>query len=87
MYGVINQLERVKFARSAVFKGIFSQDRRLKRGNFPAEIMLVCIQQGCSRLPTSFSDSSMTGRSPDLSPVEHVWDQIKRQMSSCPLCT
>ncbi|GFY00168.1 DDE_3 domain-containing protein [Trichonephila clavipes] len=22
-------------------------------------------------------------RSPDLSPVEHVWDQLKRQMSSC----
>ncbi|GFW40509.1 transposable element Tcb2 transposase [Trichonephila clavipes] len=28
-------------------------------------------------------DSSMAGRSPDLSPVEHVWDQIKRQMPSC----
>ncbi|GFW31621.1 transposable element Tcb2 transposase [Trichonephila clavipes] len=23
------------------------------------------------------------GRSPDLSPVEHVWDQLKQQMSSC----
>ncbi|GFX39505.1 transposable element Tcb2 transposase [Trichonephila clavipes] len=23
-------------------------------------------------------------RSPDLSPVEDVWDQLKRQMSSCP---
>ncbi|GFV74865.1 transposable element Tcb2 transposase [Trichonephila clavipes] len=23
-------------------------------------------------------------RSPDLSPVEHVWDQLKRQMQSCP---
>ncbi|GFS54510.1 transposable element Tcb2 transposase [Trichonephila clavipes] len=22
-------------------------------------------------------------RSPDLSPVEHVWDQVKRQMPSC----
>ncbi|GFY18280.1 DDE_3 domain-containing protein [Trichonephila clavipes] len=22
-------------------------------------------------------------RSPDMSPVEHVWDQLKRQMSSC----
>ncbi|GFW51504.1 transposable element Tcb2 transposase [Trichonephila clavipes] len=28
-------------------------------------------------------DPSMTGRSPDLSPVEHVWDQLKRKMSSC----
>ncbi|GFU90078.1 transposable element Tcb1 transposase [Trichonephila clavipes] len=27
-------------------------------------------------------------RSPDLSPVEHVWDQLKRQMPSChSLCT
>ncbi|GFT52418.1 HTH_Tnp_Tc3_2 domain-containing protein [Trichonephila clavipes] len=24
------------------------------------------------------------GRSPDLSPVEHVWDQLKRQMPFCP---
>ncbi|GFW96816.1 DDE_3 domain-containing protein [Trichonephila clavipes] len=23
------------------------------------------------------------GRSPDVSPVEHVWDQLKRQMPSC----
>ncbi|GFU88178.1 transposable element Tcb1 transposase [Trichonephila clavipes] len=22
-------------------------------------------------------------RSPDLSPIEHVWDQLKRQMPSC----
>ncbi|GFU72762.1 uncharacterized protein TNCV_3686941 [Trichonephila clavipes] len=28
-------------------------------------------------------DSSWTIRSPDLSPVEHVWDQIKQQMPSC----
>ncbi|GFX78844.1 uncharacterized protein TNCV_1919771 [Trichonephila clavipes] len=28
-------------------------------------------------------DSSMAARSPDLSPVEHVWDQLKRQMPSC----
>ncbi|GFW43647.1 hypothetical protein TNCV_4769971 [Trichonephila clavipes] len=25
----------------------------------------------------------MADRSPDLSPVEHVWDQLKRQMPSC----
>ncbi|GFU47643.1 DDE_3 domain-containing protein [Trichonephila clavipes] len=24
-----------------------------------------------------------SARSPDLSPVEHVWDQLKRQMPSC----
>ncbi|GFV25820.1 transposable element Tcb2 transposase [Trichonephila clavipes] len=28
-------------------------------------------------------DSSMVGPLPDLSPVEHVWDQRKRQMPSC----
>ncbi|GFU95201.1 uncharacterized protein TNCV_4139851 [Trichonephila clavipes] len=28
-------------------------------------------------------DSSMASRSPDLSPVEHVWDQLKRQMPFC----
>ncbi|GFV46409.1 transposable element Tcb2 transposase [Trichonephila clavipes] len=28
-------------------------------------------------------DSSMASPLPDLSPVEHVWDQLKRQMPSC----
>ncbi|GFV86377.1 transposable element Tcb2 transposase [Trichonephila clavipes] len=28
-------------------------------------------------------DSSMAGPLPDLSPVEHVWDQLKRQMPLC----
>ncbi|GFV28102.1 transposable element Tcb2 transposase [Trichonephila clavipes] len=27
--------------------------------------------------------TSMAGPLPDLSPVEHVWDQLKRQMPSC----
>ncbi|GFY33931.1 transposable element Tc1 transposase [Trichonephila clavipes] len=29
-------------------------------------------------------DSSMAGPLPRFAPVEHVWDQIKRQMPSCP---
>ncbi|GFV73311.1 transposable element Tcb2 transposase [Trichonephila clavipes] len=47
--------------------------------------MLVCIQpECCSRHSTSFSDTlPWSALSPDLSPVEHVWDQLKRQMPSC----
>ncbi|GFW42330.1 DDE_3 domain-containing protein [Trichonephila clavipes] len=30
-----------------------------------------------------FQTLPWTARSPDLSPVEHVWDQLKRQMPSC----
>ncbi|GFX40729.1 uncharacterized protein TNCV_1218521 [Trichonephila clavipes] len=33
----------------------------------------------CSSTPYS----SMAGPLPDFSPVEHVWDQLKRQMPSC----
>ncbi|GFU91615.1 DDE_3 domain-containing protein [Trichonephila clavipes] len=30
-----------------------------------------------------FQTLSWPAHSPDLSPVEHVWDQLKRQMPSC----
>ncbi|GFS93833.1 transposable element Tcb1 transposase [Trichonephila clavipes] len=30
-----------------------------------------------------FQTLSLPAHSPDLSPVEHVWDQLKRQMPSC----
>ncbi|GFY27063.1 DDE_3 domain-containing protein [Trichonephila clavipes] len=30
-----------------------------------------------------FQSLPWPARSPDLSPVEHVWDQLKRQMPSC----
>ncbi|GFW79289.1 transposable element Tcb2 transposase [Trichonephila clavipes] len=33
--------------------------------------------------PRHFQTLPWPARSPDLSPVEHVWDQLKRQMSSC----
>ncbi|GFW88585.1 transposable element Tcb1 transposase [Trichonephila clavipes] len=30
-----------------------------------------------------FQTLPWSARSPDFSPVEHVWDQLKRQMTSC----
>ncbi|GFV52714.1 uncharacterized protein TNCV_2873851 [Trichonephila clavipes] len=37
-----------------------------------------------ARLPTSVSDSCMADTLPPfVPPVEHVWDQLKRQMPSC----
>ncbi|GFX23449.1 transposable element Tcb2 transposase [Trichonephila clavipes] len=37
----------------------------------------------CLRFSTSFSDTSMVGPLPRFAPVEHVWNQLKRQMPSC----
>ncbi|GFS50247.1 transposable element Tcb2 transposase [Trichonephila clavipes] len=51
------------------------------------------FQQDNSRPPTArvaqdflrhFRTLPWPARSPDLSPVEHVWDQLKRPMPSCP---
>ncbi|GFU80093.1 DDE_3 domain-containing protein [Trichonephila clavipes] len=52
-------------------------------GQFSSKIMLVRIQQ--ELLKTSYVIfRHFHGRpSPDLSPVEHVWDQLKWQMPSC----
>ncbi|GFY20967.1 transposable element Tcb2 transposase [Trichonephila clavipes] len=33
---------------------------------------------------TAHTAGVMAARFPDLSPLEHVWDQLKRQMPSCP---
>ncbi|GFY34225.1 transposable element Tcb2 transposase [Trichonephila clavipes] len=52
----------------------------VSQGQFSSKITLVRIQQ--ELLKTSQTLPWPT-RSPDLSPVEHVWDQIKRQMPSC----
>ncbi|GFS77880.1 transposable element Tcb2 transposase [Trichonephila clavipes] len=51
------------------------------RGNFPARQCSSANSKSCSRFPPSFSDSSMSGPLPRF--VEHVWDQLKRQMPSC----
>ena len=50
---------------------------------FSSKIILIRTQLEFPRLPTSCSDSTMAGPLPDLSPIEHVWDQLKRQMSLC----
>ncbi|GFW34701.1 hypothetical protein TNCV_953291 [Trichonephila clavipes] len=53
-------------------------------GQFSSKIILVRIQQ--ELLKTSlrhFQTLPRRARSSDLSPVEHVWDQLKRQMPSC----
>ncbi|GFU90262.1 transposable element Tcb2 transposase [Trichonephila clavipes] len=57
----------------------------VSEGQFSSRIMLVRIQQ--ELLKTSYvSFRLFHGRpppTPDLSPVEHVWDQLKWQMPSC----
>ena len=50
---------------------------------FSSKIMLIHTQLELPRLPTPCSDSAMAGPLLDLSPIEHVWDQLKRQMSLC----
>ncbi|GFU10668.1 transposable element Tcb2 transposase [Trichonephila clavipes] len=50
---------------------------------FSSKIMLVRIQKELFK--TSYVIFRLVhGRpAPDLSPVDHVWDQLKRKMSSC----
>ncbi|GFU61939.1 transposable element Tcb2 transposase [Trichonephila clavipes] len=45
--------------------------------------MLVRIQQELLKTSRHFQTLPWPARSPDLSPVEYVWDQLKRQMPSC----
>ncbi|GFV41458.1 transposable element Tcb2 transposase [Trichonephila clavipes] len=45
------------------------------RGNFPARVAQDFLRH--------FQTLPWPARSPDLSPVEHVWDQLKRQIPSC----
>ncbi|GFT67782.1 transposable element Tcb2 transposase [Trichonephila clavipes] len=71
-------------------KVVFSDESRFvlgtndNRGQFSSKVMLVRIQQ--ELLKTSYVIFRLfQGRPapPDLSSVEHVWDQLKRQMPSC----
>ena len=50
---------------------------------FSSKIMLIRTELELSRLPTPCSDSAMGDPFPDLFPIKHVWDQLKRQMSLC----
>ncbi|GFT29031.1 DDE_3 domain-containing protein [Trichonephila clavipes] len=53
----------------------------VSQGQFSSKIMLVArIAQDFLR---HFQTLLWPARSPYLSPVEHVWDQLKRQMPSC----
>ncbi|GFX26082.1 transposable element Tcb2 transposase [Trichonephila clavipes] len=45
--------------------------------------MLVRIQQELLKTSYVIFTLPWPARSPDLSPVEHVWDQLKLQMPSC----
>ncbi|GFY17156.1 transposable element Tcb2 transposase [Trichonephila clavipes] len=55
----------------------------VSQGQFSSKIMLVRIQQELLETSYDFQTLPWLARSPDLFPVEHVWDQLKRQMSSC----
>ncbi|GFX65656.1 transposable element Tcb2 transposase [Trichonephila clavipes] len=52
-------------------------------GKFSSKIMLVRIQQELLKTSYVIFRLPWPAHSPDLSPAEHVWDQLKRQMSSC----
>ncbi|GFW18008.1 transposable element Tcb2 transposase [Trichonephila clavipes] len=45
--------------------------------------MVVRIRQELLKTSYVIFRLPWSARSPDLSPVEHVWDQLKRQMPSC----
>ncbi|GFU68628.1 hypothetical protein TNCV_4741501 [Trichonephila clavipes] len=48
-----------------------------------SKIMLVRIQQELFKTSYVIFRLPWLARSPDLSPVEHVWDQLKQQLPSC----
>ncbi|GFW13932.1 transposable element Tcb2 transposase [Trichonephila clavipes] len=50
---------------------------------FSSKIMLVRIQQELLKTSYVIFRLPWPARSPELSPVEHVWDPLKRQMPSC----
>ncbi|GFV24176.1 uncharacterized protein TNCV_4840851 [Trichonephila clavipes] len=53
------------------------------QGQFSSKIMVVRIRQELLKTSYVIFRLPWPARSPDLSPVEHVWDQLKRQMPLC----
>ncbi|GFV77176.1 uncharacterized protein TNCV_444071 [Trichonephila clavipes] len=78
-------------------KGVFSDESRFVLGTDDNRIQVwrrpgTIFQQDNARPHTArvardflrhFQTLPWPAHSPDLSPVEHVWDQLKRQMPSC----
>ncbi|GFX58782.1 hypothetical protein TNCV_804861 [Trichonephila clavipes] len=55
----------------------------VSKGQFSSKIMLVRIQHELLKTSYVIFRRFHGQTAPDLSPVEHVWDQLKRQMPSC----
>ncbi|GFW09179.1 transposable element Tcb2 transposase [Trichonephila clavipes] len=53
------------------------------RGNFPARNARPHKARVAQDFLRHFQTLPWPARSPDLSPVEHAWDQLKRHMPSC----
>ncbi|GFX95898.1 transposable element Tcb2 transposase [Trichonephila clavipes] len=56
----------------------------VSQGQVSSKIKLVRIQQEFLKTSYVIFRLPWPARTPDLSPVEYMWDELKRQMSSCP---
>ncbi|GFX42887.1 transposable element Tc1 transposase [Trichonephila clavipes] len=70
----VTDWQKVVFSDESRF-GLGKDDNRVRVSRHPARVAQDCLRH--------FQTLPWPARSPDLSPVEHVWDQLKRQMPSC----